>query len=123
MNEYLLLILAIIIHEFFHYITFRYYGFKPKVSIKYWGSICIGDNCHLDMKVKNYIVVLLAGVISGYLFLRIFTPGINTYLIYIVLSSVDLVQVFGLIFEKNKNLTGLESLKKLIKEYEESKLK
>jgi len=120
MNEWILLIPAILIHELGHYVGFRMFGYKPKIQIKWYG-ILIGENCFFKLNPLQAYLVSIMGIISGLIILWSFSELVY---IYLIMSSIDIVNILSILsFPRERyKLTMLENIKLNISDLE-SKLK
>lgn len=92
-------LLTIVVHEFGHYLAFRYYGYSPNFRLKWYGII-IGENVYKKVRLDRYIVIGWAGVLFGLpvaffdpmvLFLYSFMCSLDLY----VIASIWLVRLRG----------------------------
>lgn len=117
------IILAILIHEIGHYVTFRFYGIKPKVVFKWYG-IAIEPNKldSYEMTGKELYITSAMGIITGHLVLLLLGSSSEFFLAYWVGCIADLFNIYQLMAiagMKNLNLTiyGI-----IAKGYEDAKI-
>ncbi len=126
MNEWIVLLLSIPIHELGHYIAFRILGYKPDIKLSF-GAILIGENVLMKVKAKEIIMIALAGILAGLSFLFIFNISsnkISTEIIYLyfILCMIDIVTIWTLVQDKKYwNLTSIERLKKIVEEHDKER--
>jgi|24BtaG_2_1085350.scaffolds.fasta_scaffold04602_7 hypothetical protein len=119
--DWLILIPAIFIHELGHYITFKFFKYKPSIKI-HWFGIVIGENIWLDLKIREILIVLLVGVGAGYIPL-LFINNQVIVLLYVILCSCDLTNVISLITSSKEemNLTLYDYQVNFLKEWKKKK--
>ena len=88
----------IFLHELGHYVGFRMFNIKPKISFKWWG-IQIGEQKDLfKLKPFEFGFVTWIGVISGFVYTILF--GQMYVLIYLIMCGVDLMNMYYVIKAK-----------------------
>ena len=95
MNEILIWIPVILLHELGHWIAYRLYGFKPDIKLKWYG-ILLGNNCYKYTKVKAAFFINLAGIFLGYVPLLILDVPDTWILFYLLLCCMDIVNIMQL---------------------------
>jgi len=123
MNEIIVIIIAFIVHEFGHWITYRILGYKAKIKFKWYG-IVVGEEIWHNVKLKHAFPILAVGIFLGYIPIVILTDNAILDLTYFLLSSGDLVNIMGLLDTKKehlKKLTILENLQRQVKELSDKK--
>lgn len=95
MNPIIVLVLAIIVHEFGHWIIPHFEGLNPRISI---GWIIIGVEC--DMKdwtpIQLLIDTRILGIILGIPVIVIFGNAGDLYclsVLYFLFSSLDILMI------------------------------
>lgn len=90
----ILIIIAIIVHEYGHYVAFAGYGVKPKITYHWWG-IRIGNYETYALTPMQFAVVALSGVFAG--FVPIFLIGDKMFWwMYLAACAVDMWSIFYL---------------------------
>lgn len=119
-NEYLILLFAIITHEIGHYTAFLMAGFEPDIKITWWG-ISMGEKTIPKLKPTKLLIISIAGIITGLITLAIFQVKETIYLTYLIMCSVDITTIITILsFKKDwYKLNMKEIYKKQIKEMEE----
>jgi hypothetical protein len=85
--------IIIVVHEYGHYLGFRYYKYKPKIKVRMIGIITVGENVQV-MTIKQSVIILYAGIVAGLIPTLLFfgkTP-LNV-MFYFLLSMVDISQI------------------------------
>jgi len=101
MIEYLFLIFAIPIHEFGHYIGFRFFNIKPKIRVTKYLAILMGENEMKELTGTQMAIVALLGILTGYVYLLFLGVQDVILLIYFLMSIFDIYILFAL-FEIKK---------------------
>jgi hypothetical protein len=104
-------LIVIIVHEWGHYLAFRYYKHKPKLRIRMYGLvITVGENVTIKT-LKQSVIILYWGVFAGLIPVVLFfhTTPINV-LLYFLIAMVDVAQILiiSLLSKKERNMTWLE---------------
>jgi len=96
-NETLMLLFAItviiIIHELGHYLIFKWYGYNPKIKIKWWGILMgeeLVDNIRLHHIQRIRVVGIFTGILPGLILLNS-----NWILIGLLFGSLDIVAIIA----------------------------
>lgn len=82
-------IFVVLIHELGHYIAYRFYGIKPKITFTKIGVIQMGDETSLfQISPKKYFYIALFGILTGGFFTAVVLPEFN--LVYLLGCVIDL---------------------------------
>lgn len=119
---------VLFLHELGHYVSYRFFGIKPKLKFRWWG-IQIGE-IKDTFKLKPYQLYLIGcnGVVAGLIYTSSFNNPVYLF-IYFLMCIMDLVvmyQSFTLGRKKpNQNMGELyiEYIKKQLKELKNAKNK
>jgi hypothetical protein len=114
----LLILSALIIHEFGHFIGYLVFKKFPSLKLKWWG-VTIGDNIIYSLFPYQVIIITISGIVFGYVFVYYF---LNQYLaIYFVCCAVDITNLINLysIKKSQRKMTILEIAKENVRELEE----
>lgn len=99
MNDLLILLIAIVVHELGHYLSFLSFGINPRIALKWWG-ISIGEpKDFANMNILKYYFLNISGILWGAVVLQYFSASQELWLIYIIMSGIDInniVQLFGI---------------------------
>lgn len=87
---------VLVFHELGHWLGYKSFGFKPIVKLKWYG-VLIGENCYLDTIPFSAYVINTLGIIFGYLILMIYHSPTNWALVYLIMCSIDIVNVLNII--------------------------
>lgn len=95
MNDWLILVIAVVIHELGHYI-FDWIYTKRRPTVKFnWFTISIVDDPSI-YTIKTKALNHLVGVLAGLIPILLFNVGDNIFLLYIIVSGLDFASVYGL---------------------------
>jgi len=95
-------IFVVLIHELGHYIAYRYYGIKPKITFTKIGVIQMGDETSLfQLTPKKYFFIALFGILTGGFYTVIVLPEFN--LVYLLGCVIDLAIMIGAVNFKLKD--------------------
>ena len=88
MNDLIILLIALTVHEFGHYIYYALIGFKPKFE---WIGIgpCVSPQTK-NIPVKDVIIDISIAIISGFLALMLLRASLIAEFAYIVGCFLDL---------------------------------
>jgi hypothetical protein len=104
-------LLIIAIHEYGHYLAFRYYKYKPKLRVRMLGLvITIGENVTVKT-LKQSVNILLWGVTAGFIPVVLFFHDMPIMVVsYFLVSMIDIAQILiiGLLPKKERNMSWLE---------------
>lgn len=116
-------IIVMPVHEFGHWLAFKYYRLNPKIRWSLVKDIEIGFNLHKKVKLKEALIIALAGILIGAIpvkLINLFLPiSLNwfTLIAYIFLCFGDIYLMMQIIQHKNWNISLYDLNKKLWKEY------
>lgn len=99
-TEFLLFLLAILLHETAHYLMFLFYGIKPKVKIKLFSITQESTKVYL-LKPIQYFIIIVSGVVAG----SIIIPNLLYGIIYLIICGHDIfimIQLFDYCIDKDK---------------------
>jgi len=97
MNNLIILIIAIIIHELGHYLCFISFNIYPKISLKWWG-IAMGESKDFKNLIPlQYYFLNISGILYGAVVLQYFNVSYEIWLIYIIMSGVDISNIIGIL--------------------------
>lgn len=115
-----IVILAIIPHEFGHYLAFRFFGYKPTIRLTKWGAVFIGENCFWKLTVRQMLIVSLLGIWAGFTFVFLATlkrPDAILEMTYLLMCVIDINHILNFWGEK-RDMTLVEVARKNLKEIE-----
>ena len=109
MKEYIILLIAIIVHEFGHLLGYWIFGFKPNIKLNWYG-VLIGQNIWHTLKPFEGYIISLAGITIGLIPLWLYGVDKFIYAVYMVMCSIDIVNILGImsIDKKYRKLSLLE---------------
>lgn len=116
-------LIAFIIHEIGHYVSFLYYGIKPSVNF-HWFGVSIGDDEYFDLTVRQMIVCSLSGIIFGGVIILCFVSNLEFYFLsYMILCSMDISNIIQLLSSKKeyRNMVGLDYQEKMLNDEREKR--
>jgi hypothetical protein len=110
MNEIIIFVLAVIVHEIGHYLSYISLGVKPSIKLTWFGGILMGGNVYYKLTPLKAYFVNVSGILYGAVVLSMLHVSINLWLIYVISCSIDVVNVLQLLSlpKKWKNNTLLE---------------
>jgi hypothetical protein len=114
--------IIIVVHEYGHYLGFRYYKYKPKLKLRWAGIITIGENVTVKT-LKQSVIILYAGVMFGLIpTLVFFSKTPDNIIFYILLSMIDIAQIIiiGLLPKNQRNMSWLEYHKSQVEKLEQA---
>jgi hypothetical protein len=89
----LLLAMCLVIHECGHYIAFRAFKVKPKVRLRWWGVEVGNEEAEYDLTIKQYLVVIYAGILAG-IFPLLFAKDSSLVIFYLLMCGLDIMLMF-----------------------------
>lgn len=114
---------VLIIHEFGHYVGYRIFGIRPKITFKWWG-ISIGESKDFfKLNPPQFFIIVWMGVMAGF----IYTIPFQNYLVlvYGMMSFIDIMHMINVLKGwKWKSSYGdfvIYDLKKTISEWEKAR--
>jgi len=128
MNNVLILLIAILVHEIGHYLAYISFKVKPSIQLKWYG-ILLGEDVYRYLTPMKAYLVTAAGVLYGAVIMQYFNVNLTLWLVYLLACMMDIVNMIQLtnIPKKWKDKSLLEisilQLEELKKEFNVSKLK
>ena len=125
MNELLwtiiMFLIAVLVHELGHYLSYRAFRVKPDIKLTWFGAIMIGGNVYAKLTPIKAYIVSLSGVLWGMPVLAYFGATTELWLVYFLVSGIDLLNMIQLldIPKKWKDKTLLEISELQIQELKE----
>ena len=123
---FLTYVFVIMVHEFSHYLGFRFFGYKKvKLSFSFTGDVEIGFNLHKQIKLFPTLMITLSGIFGGlipvFLLGQFMTVPLKTsiYILYILLCMGDINLIMAVLNQKTWDMTLYDMNVNLWKEYEE----
>jgi hypothetical protein len=111
----LILFLGLVIHEICHAIGYAIFGHFPKFRFN-WFTIDVYSKRYVKLQLWKMYIILIFGVVSGYLFINWMGTSTNLILLYLLFSSGDLISIYTILAEGNPRMTVLDLAKKQFKE-------
>lgn len=103
----------VVVHEFGHWLAYRYFGYKPSVRLTCFGVVLMGENVFLWLSPIQAYVIYLAGILLGWI--PVILSGDSTLgIAYVFACIIDFVGLLKLLslgmkaFNSNKPLLVLE---------------
>jgi len=112
--EFIIFIIAVIIHELGHYLSYLALGVKPDIKITWYGAILIGENVYAKFIPIQAYLVSVSGILWGAVVLMYFNVSAEMWLVYFLVSMIDLTNIIQLLSVpkawKNKTLIEIAEL-------------
>jgi hypothetical protein len=85
-----ILICAVVAHEFGHYIIPYFKKLNPRIKLKWYG-LAVEWNNHEDMLLLDFVIISVMGVVCGGVVLLLFNSFIPTwfYTLYLLACIID----------------------------------
>ena len=112
------------IHEYGHYLAFRFFGYKPKFpKINIFGDVEIGRETHKELTLKHCLPISIAGILTGFIplwVMKMFLPS-NIMIIFAICYGLgisgDLNTIYMILSRKNWDMTMYQMNKDVWKGY------
>ena len=92
--------IAVVVHEFGHYVGFRMFGIKPKIKFKWWGIGMTHPNYYRLAPFQVFLITLL-GVYTGYEVIYFADYSLMIpYLLACLIDITDIIRMFPWLFHK-----------------------
>lgn len=100
--NFFILFFSMIMHEIGHYLAFISLGVNPNIRFTWYGVV-IGENVFYNLNPGKAIYVSITGFIAGLILLYLFNLNVLYFLLYLLMSSIDIGNIISFMSIKDKH--------------------